>query len=147
MPEERKPIHTDSLSVAGWKMAAGGALGGAVCGGVTAGLLALVAGGSAGVSCLIGAVAVTVALVGSQIVLILVEKLSPSITLLVALAVMGLAAFGLFVLLSWAKTSDLVNMKWVLAGVAVSSLGYLIGAKVAHSRVRLLHFSEQKSKE
>ncbi|MCL1922372.1 MAG: hypothetical protein FWG15_00630 [Propionibacteriaceae bacterium] len=145
MAEGKIRVPTDSLSAAGWKMASGGVICGGLVAALTCVILALVVTGSASISCGIGALAGLIALGGSQVLLILVEKLPPQITLLTALVAMALAAVGLFIILSWAKTSSTINVKWILVGISIACLGYLIGAKVAHSRVRLLHYSEQES--
>jgi hypothetical protein len=123
-------------------MAGGGALGGAVMAGLTVVVVSLVATPWAGLGCVIGAVAVLLALVGSQVLLIVIEKKPPQITMLAALLVMTTAAVGLIVLLSWVKTSTHLDARWVFVGVAAGAIGYLIGAKFAHSRVRLLLFSQ-----
>ncbi|MDR0487862.1 MAG: hypothetical protein LBG99_00385 [Propionibacteriaceae bacterium] len=130
----------DSLPSAGLKLLLTGVLVSIPVSVIATGIIWASAGSFVGKSCALGAVTGLVIMAFSQSMLTSSSGTSPQMTMMIALTAYGTAMVGVIVLLSRIKSGDSFDMLWVAIGVIISGATYIIGALIAHSRLRILYF-------
>ena len=89
----------------------------------------------------IGAIGGLAAMASAQAILAAAARLSPQTTLVVALGAFSLAIIAVIALLSWIKTNSSFDPTWVAGGIIVAASFYLLGAGLAHARLRIPLYS------
>ena len=113
---------------------------------VAIGIIWGVVSAHAGLSCAVGAGAGLIAMGLSQGILTGAARLSPQATLVVAMVAFGIAMAGIMALLAWIKSSESFTISWTAIGIVVAASSYLVGAAIAHPRLRLLYYSSTEDK-
>jgi len=98
-------------------------------------------------SYVIGAAVGILALVVSQVIVMLVSKLSELVILVVALCAYGAGLAGAVAALSWLSHRPGVIMLWTGLGVIIGACCYLVAVAVTYSRLRILIFNPPSSND